>query len=458
MLRFTLLLLPLYAAACASRSTPASAPPQLTLAITDVGVLPMDGEEVLRQQTVLIANDRIVAITGAPVAIPSGVRRINGHGQYLLPGLWDMHVHTLGDIEAFFPLFLAHGVTGVRDMGGLLDSLDHVRQRILAGHLIGPRLIAAGPLLDGPRHRWSHPIAWHIETAEQARAAVDSLAAAGVDFLKAYSTLPRDAYVALADAARDRGLPLAGHVPLAVGAEESSNLGQVSLEHAGLDVTTLPCVAHAADRMRRLLGMWTSEGYEAFLLGTAQLRGARDPDCVERLYALYRANGTWVTPTIVNAIKDSASVNWTAMALLDAERRRSCQATVVSFEQASDTIRMRYHREFLEDLARLHRARVRFLAGTDVPNPCIVPGASLHDELEWLVKAGFTPYEALRTATIHPAISLGVADSLGMLRPGRIADLVMLAANPLEDIRATREVTAVVRGGRYIVPNDLIAR
>ncbi len=435
-------------AACNSRGIDTVPVDEVTLAIQEVNVVPMDGDRVLRDRTVLVAGDRIVWIGGGGVSLPSSARVVDGRGRYLIPGLWDMHVHTLGNADAFFPLFLAHGVTGVRDMGGFVDSLLAVRERLRSGALAGPRLMAAGPLLEGPRHRWSHAIALHLDSPDQARESVNALAEVDVDFLKVYSAVSKDVYLALVRTARERALPFAGHIPFAISAGEASDAGQASLEHAGLDVTSLDCVRDGGTRFRTLLGIWGFEGYEAYLRGMLALRSERDQDCVEALYGRYRENATWVTPTIVNAIKDSASLTWDALSYLSTQDRMACRATVRSFEEASDEVRRRWHRAFLDDVAALHHAGVSLLAGTDVPNPCVVPGASIHDELEWLVRAGLTPYEALKSATVNPAVFFG-SDSIGVIRPGLLADMVLLDENPLDDIRATRAVTAVVLGGRY---------
>ncbi len=422
--------------------------PRPTAAVVNVHVLPMTGDTVLRDHTVLLAGDRILRVGPAEsLRVPLGVEVVEGEGRYLLPGLWDMHVHFLADAEAFGPLFLAHGVTGVRDMGSLLADLERVRPR--AGEDL-PRLVAAGPLLDGPQTAWSHDVAWHVVTAEEAEAAVDSLAAAGVDFVKAYSTLPADAYHALVRSAAERGLPVAGHVPFAVGAAGASDAGQASLEHAGPDMTVNDCVDDGGARFRSLLGVWAAEGYGAYLRGIQDLRRERREDCRRALFERFARNETWVVPTIVNTVKDRGTVDWEALEAMDADRREACRGTVEGFEQAPEELRAAYHRAFLEDVGALHRAGVPLLAGTDVPNPCLAPGASLHLELERLVQAGLTPFEALETATVGSARFLGLEGTVGTVEEGGMADLVIVDANPLEDIRNSRRIHAVLLGGRVV--------
>jgi hypothetical protein len=425
--------------------------PGATIAFTHVNVVPMTRDTVMHDQTVLIRSGRIIQVGPAgEIRVPRGARAIDAAGNYLIPGLWDMHVHTLSDAGAFFPLFLTHGVTGVRDMGGFLDSLQTVRARSAGGTVLAPRLVAAGPILDGFKHRWSHPIAWHLETPEQARAAVDSLTRVGVDFLKVYSTLSPEVYRALVTAARDRKVTFAGHVPLAMSAADAADAGQASLEHGGVDITTTDCVTDGRTRFSNLLRVWARQGYGAFLEGKQSLRQERNPACAGALYARYQRNGTWVVPTIVNELKDSVTVNWSAFQYVSEAARETCRKTVAAFEQAPGPLRREYYRGFLDDIGALHHAGVPLLAGTDVPNPCVVPGASLHTELERLVQAGLTPYEALRTATLNPARFLGATDSLGTIAEGKVADLVLLDANPLADIRNTKRIQAVVRGGKLL--------
>lgn len=450
--RLLLILAGLLACACGPSAAVHPAPePGITLAIVGVNVVPMTRDTVLRGQTVLVRDGRIARIGPVDaVAVPAGVRTIDAAGGYLVPGLWDMHVHTLSRSAEFFPLFIAHGVTGVRDMGGYLDSLHAVRARLSAGLAPAPRVFAAGPLLDGPRQRWSHAIAWHLESPEQARAAVDSLARAGVDFIKVYSTLSPAVYDALAAAARTRRLPFVGHVPLEVSAAAASDAGQASLEHGALDITLGDCAPDARGRARRLLGVWGRDGYGPYIQGKLALRGERDPACAAELYARYRRNGTHVVPTIVNELKDSATVDWAALQYADSASQAACRGTVEDFHQADARTRREHHAAFVQDVGALHRAGVPLLAGTDVPNPCVVAGASLHRELERLVQAGLTPYQALRSATADAARFLGAGDSLGIVAEGAAADLVLLDANPLDDIRNTRRIRLVVRAGAVL--------
>lgn len=426
-----------------------------TLVIRGIDVLPMDRDTVLRNHDVVIAGRRIVSIGPARTTYQRGVTTIDGHGQFLIPGLWDVHVHALDLPPETRQLLLRHGVTSMRDMGSRSDSLPARRRALNDGTLDTPGLWAVGPLLDGPRQRWSHAIAWHLTRPEDAAPAIDSLVRLGVDFVKVYNTLSRDTYLALVEAAGRRNLPVVGHIPFAVTAAEAARAGQRSLEHAGPEVSTLDCVDKGHARFSALLGTWGAQGYGAYLAGLDTLYRTRDAACVRNLMALYHAQGTFVVPTIVNAIKDSATIDRPALALLDAMGQQGCEATIAAFHRATDTQRVAYHRAFLDDVKALHEAGVTLVAGTDFPNPCVVPGASLHDELAWLVRAGLSPYEALRAATVNAARLIGAADSLGTLRPGMLADAVMLSADPRQRIGATTTtIVAVLQNGRVVYRRD----
>ena len=184
-------------------------------------------------------------------------------------------------------------------MGGYLDTLIAVKALIARGEFAAvPRLVAAGPLLDGPRFRWSNPIAWHVEGAGGARIAVDSLKRSGVDFIKVYGSLPRQAYFAVAAEAKRAGLRFAGHVPTSIGATEASNAGQASFEHNGMWVSD-GCVDDAATRINAALTRWTQEGYGAWFTERRAFHAARDAARCSSLRELFRTNGTWMVPTIV---------------------------------------------------------------------------------------------------------------------------------------------------------------
>lgn len=451
-----ILLLALLCGCAAGRGTDAA------IAIEHVTVIDGTGAPARADQTVVVAGERIVAVgPAASTPVPRGARRIDGRGRWLIPGLWDMHVHAFAvDFAAWTgPLLLAHGVTGARDMGFFVDSARHWRGEVAAGRVQGPRLVVGGRL-DGPANR--APWVARAATADEARRAVDSLHAAGADFIKVYSALPRDAWQGAAEEARRRGIPLAGHVPYAVGVAEAARAGQRSIEHQ--DDLLRACSAEDEGMRRELLAM-PADAPPARQLAlvrdhAARIRGGYDAARCGALTAALAEAGTWMTPTLVVyqpylARGDTAVMHPSASryvpAALAAEWRARLEragpgdtATVGAYVSLART-------------GELHRAGVPLLAGTDAPLAYLLPGLSLHDELALLVRAGLTPLQAIRAATGEAAAYLG-ADSLGVVAPGKLADLVLLEADPLADIRHTRRIHTVVARGRVVDRDALLRR
>jgi imidazolonepropionase-like amidohydrolase len=408
--------------------------------------------------TVIVEGERIAEVGRKPaVRIPAGARMVEATGRFLIPGLWDMHVHTaFGDWfpdsrDIALPLFVANGVTGVRDMGGDLEVLVGWRGAIGKGALVGPRMVISGPMLDGPKPRFPSSVA--IATAEDGRRAVVDLAGRGVDFIKLQSLIPRDAVFAIAEQARKTGIPFAGHVPDAVRAREMSAAGQRSFEH--------------------LIGIFegSSPREDAFLKGEkspGRFLESFDDTRAAALAALLAGNRTWQCPTLVwerggNLIEErdlehDPLARYAPASWKNGTWKRFKDQVTGEFNVDDLATRKRFVAKELEVVAALHRAGVPFLAGTDtVAGVYVFPGFSLHDELALFVKAGFTPLEALRTATLGPAQFLSMSDRLGAVEKGKLADLVLLDKNPLEDIAHSRTIRAVVAGGRYFSRDDLDA-
>lgn len=399
------------------------------------------GERV-PDQTVVVVGARVAAVgpSAGPRRLrpPAGARVVDGRGGYLIPGLWDMHVHVLGrGREAtLFPLLLAHGVTGVRNMHAAvpLDSAVRVRAAVAAGQVLGPRLVLSGPLVDGPTP-WAHAGALVVATPEAARRAVDSLADEGADFIKVYDALAPAAYLAVTVEAARRGLAVAGHIPRRVRPEQAAAAGQRSVEH--------------------LYGLVPACGGGPPGAGAGRAAAPDSGRCRAVVDAFGR-HGTYQTPTLAlhRAQADPAAVladaaRMTLVAPATRERWRGLFAATIR----SDSARRRLTadgRARLGAVGALHRAGVPILAGTDVGNPLLVPGASLHDELALLVEAGLTPLAALRAATLEPARYLRATDSLGSVSAGALADLVLLDADPLVDIGNARRMRAVIANGRLL--------
>jgi imidazolonepropionase-like amidohydrolase len=466
--------------------------PALPVAITHVTVIDVVTGARLPDRTVLLRDRHIAALdTVGRVHVPGDARRIDGRGRFLIPGLWDMHGHTGGDRLTrgiTFPLFIANGVTGVRDMWGDCDSVCAVdeadndrpvsaavvarwKRDISRGALIGPRLVAASAMFDGPSPDF--PGSYAIHSPDEARARVRLARARGVDFVKVLNGLSRESYLAIIDEARRQGLPVAGHVPFAMTPREVSTAGQRSIEHWGDVVDYGSAGYHAScsnrpDALREALqaARATQDTTKAAL---ARLRADYlhvltanygEALCAD-LFAEFARNGTWRVLTLITA--RNSEVTRLGDTLLAADPRlRYVDAETRSAWLAAAPIGPRIQR-LTEDSAAtvayldlvlslpgaMQRAGVPLLAGTDEPNPWVIPGFSLHDELALLVDGGLTPLQAVQSATVNPARFLGATDSLGSVAVGKLADLVLLDADPLADIHNTTRVAAVFTAGRY---------
>ena len=437
---------------------PASGP--ASLAFTHVTVIDATGTAAKPNMTVIISGSRIAKIgDSAAVHVPKDAQVIDVAGKYLIPGLWDMHVHWMN--TEYLPLFLANGVTGVRIMWGSISQHDWRRQSE-AGQLLAPHLVIASTIIDGPKPFWPGSIS--VSSEAQARQAVVQAKQEGADFVKVYSFLPREEYFAIVDEAKKQGIPFAGHIPLAVSPEEASNAGQKSFEHL---IGLLPaCSTHSdefakaasadlADEMAAERPTFWGDHVKA--LRQVEL-DSYSPEKAAALFEVLKKNGTWQCPTLtllrsIAYVDDASFINDPRLKYMPPWARSSWSpaAAIHSFGPRSAEDFAFSKKEFQRDLelvAAMQQAGVGILAGTDTSNPFCMPGFSLHDELGLLVKAGLTPMQALQAATLNPARFLGTERDFGTIEEGKAADLLLLDANPLDDIANTRKIDSVVYGGR----------
>ncbi len=426
------------------------------LVLNNVTVVDVRTGALQVEQTVILERNQIASVGPSKSAkYPRNAPSVNGRGLFLIPGLWDMHVHLVfgdwfpGAQDISLPLFVANGVTGVRDMGSELDIVQSWRNDIEAGRLIGPRIYTPGPMLDGPQPRF--PSSAAIATPEDAHRAVADLKRRGADFIKLQSLIPREAVFAIAEEAKEQEISFEGHVPDAVRASEMSAAGMKSFEH--------------------LIGIFegSSPAEREFLKGNktqGRFLATYDPARAASLAAILAKNQTWQCPTLVwerggNLIDVSdfskdARVKYVPASWKNKTWKRFTEEITQGYGADDLTIRKRFVEKELEVVGMLHKAGVPFLAGTDTPAGVhIFPGYSLHEELQRFVAAGFTPLEALQTATINPARFFGIEDQLGAVEKGKLADLVLLSANPLDDIANTQKIAGVIVNGRYFYRAEL---
>ena len=430
------------------------------LALVHVDVVDVRAGRVLRDQTVLVADGTIQHVGPSDALRPAADSTVDGTGAYLIPGLWDLHAHLRGDgvpgvltEEWIMPLTLAHGVTGVRDMTSdcedptqgpvCLDQMRAWQGEIERGARLGPRLLA----LSSPKVEWGDDV-----TEAEVRQAVRAFAERGVDLVKVYNGLAPQAFRWVADEATTRGLDVAGHVPLRMTVTEASDAGLRSVEHARDFL--FDCFPGSAAFRRTA---------EAPAPSTETMRGMVDEHNAAQCEGVFRAmvrNGTWYVPTHgtrrMEAYADDPALRGDPRtrivpAPLLQSWTRDADRVVASDSSAEGRAAYRaFYEAGLAATGAAHRAGVRVLVGTDAPDSFVYPGSGVHDELEELVAAGLTPAEALRAATLDGAEFLRVRDQYGSVEPGKRADLVLLGANPLDDVGHVRDVRAVVLGGRFL--------
>jgi Amidohydrolase family len=434
-----------------------------TLIFTNINVINMQDGFITRDVTVVIRKGQISAMAKVGLVDQRrGVQIVNANGKYMIPGLWDMHVHSAfvspaWDEKVIYPLYIANGITGVRDMGGDPDVLETRRKRIESGELLGPRMILGGPFLAGGK---SDRQTIAVNTPEDARQAVDTVKKQGLDFVKILSNVPHDSYFAIADESSKRNIPFVGHVPYAVSVREASTAGQKSIEH--LTGILMACSSREDDLRAQGLAALAKRDFAAYEKLGPQIISTYDQAKADGLFLQLAKSSTWQVPTLVWTQANSRSDDPN----LESDPRLKYVPASVRAQWNPDKLRQNTSPEELAllkiEAARdvqlvkaMHDAHVRFMAGSDGPDPYVFPGFSLHEELEWLVKSGFTPFQALQAATISPALFLRGLDTHGLVEPKHGADLVLMDANPLEDIRNTRKIFGVVANGKYYSRKDL---
>lgn len=407
-------------------------------AFINVNVLPMSEERIVAQQTVIV-RDGVIALIGDvdDVPVPEDARVVDGTDRFLLPGLAEMHAHVppaeSGQLERDFALFLANGVTTVRGMLGHPSHLQ-LREDLLDGRIPGPRLITSGPSLNG------RSVSGAADGARQVR----EQHSAGYDFVKIHPGLDDAEFEAIAATANELGMPFAGHVPVAVGLRNALESGIASIDHLDGYMAALMPPQYDA-----------SGGYGGFF--DVLLAGDVNADRIAALAEATAAAGTWIVPTEtlveqlinevpVSELRSREEMQYVPAATLDrwvGAKGEQLQERGFSEEVAKRAISIRRSL-----ILALHEAGAGILLGSDAPQIFNVPGFSLHRELELMVAAGLSPFEALQAGTTNVARFLELRT--GVIEPGYAADLVMLDSNPLEDISSTRRIHGVmVRGGWY---------
>jgi cytosine/adenosine deaminase-related metal-dependent hydrolase len=417
----------------------------------------MTGAAPKPDMTVVIKGNRITALGRTrQVHVPRGALIVDAAGKFLIPGLWDMHVH-FTETERSFPMFVANGVTGVRNMGGDLDDLLRWRAEVASGKLLGPRIVTCGPIIDGPQPA-AHGPTIVVGNAAEGREAVDTLKQRGADCVKVYDRLPRDAYFAIIDEAKKQRLPVVGHVPLSITSVEASAAGQKSIEHLGSILEGASTIESELQQSEKTSAPPTdpSEFPRRIAARGARMLDTYDEQKARQIFAHFIQNQTWQVPTL--------EIKWTQTFIDDLSKSGdprlkyipqseqqwwSPQKNFFARYRTPEYIvfKQRLFRKELELVGAMHRAGVPFMTGTDLSGAYVFAGFSLHHELEMYVQAGFSPMEALQAATRNPAMFLDELSSQGTVETGKIANLVLLDANPLDNVSNIKRIDAVILNG-----------
>jgi Amidohydrolase family len=424
-----------------------------------VNVVPMDREEILRDHTVVVVGDRIESLgPSTSLSPPPGSSVIDGSGKYLMPGLADMHVHLPHNADAgpgVLELFVANGVTTVRNMWGVPVHLQW-RSRVAAGEMLGPTIYTTGPITDGDPPLW--PGSALVTEPEQAEPELLAQRAAGYDAMKVMTNLRPEVYEAILVASEEHNFPVYGHAPSRVGLLGALGRGQRSFEH--LDDAVVELTPDDSPVRSNLVGAFEEHDFRAIFdapYGAASFAG------IPTLAAQIAGSGVWVCPTLVVQQRFLASPKEfevlrrsRAVSFVDPDKREEWEAfegrrpSYLSEEGVKRGLSL--HTTLLE---ALHDAGAQLLVGTDTRNPYVVPGFAVHDELSNFVAAGMTPYEALKAATRDAAEFLGALEEFGTVGAGRRADLILVEADPLEDVANAAKRVGVMLAGRWLAEAEL---
>ncbi|GIH08498.1 amidohydrolase [Rhizocola hellebori] len=441
----------MWLAAAASSATMGGSKPLRNddlLVLAGATVIDGTGSPPRPDTTIVVAGDRLAWIGHHSQMPPAEV--VDVRGKFIIPGLWDMHTHDGLNDRITLALHIANGVTSVREMWGMPQT-HAVRQRIERGQLLGPRFTIASNLIDGAQSVWA-PRATEAVSAADGRAAVRAAKLANADFIKVYSYLGQEAFYALADEAGRLGLPFAGHQPIRLPVRDVVTAGMRSFEHL-FSMPTATSV-HETRILQRLNDYHSSRAnpgglFDLMYEAEVEASLAHDPSKAAALYDLMAHKNCWQTPTLtvrrVSSVPADMLRDDPRLKYIDNATRQWWTASLNRAAPPPAFTRFR-----MDMVAAMERAGVGILGGTDAPNPFVFPGFAAHDELELLVQAGLSPARALRTMTADAARFQGLQTTMGTVETNKVADLLVLDANPLTDIRNTQRIHAIVTRGKLI--------
>ena len=448
---------------------------QNALCIINVTVIdPIQGQ--LDDHMVIVQEGKISHIGPNDILKTHNSQIINGKGKFLIPGLWDAHVH-FAYMEELAPsmldLFLAYGITSVRDTGGKIDWVKKWQNKAQSNPTDAPRVMVAGPLLDGMPNVYDGsspsrpPLSVGLNSIEAINDQIRILDSAGVDLLKAYEMLTPEQFEHILSVAQSKGLPVTGHVPLSMDVISASDMGLNSMEHMrNLELSCASNAEELLEQRKQLLheGRNDPGGILRSRLHKAQQQNAvenYDPEQAKIVLAALAKNDTWQVPTLVLNTNSSrrpfADPDWQShFAYLPADIEEAWTNQIDRFKEQEITDFQKTYTDWKMNMVQnIHETEIPIMAGTDCPIFFLTPGHSLHEELKIIQEAGLSPIEVLKTATLNPAKYFKMEDELGSISSGKWADLLLLNSNPLEDIGNTLDIDAVIKQGKYHSRVDL---
>ncbi len=437
------------------------------LLVRNANLVAMTSNRVQTGIDILITGNRISKI-GKGLRSPAGAKVVDATGKFVMPGLCDMHTHSRDQVDTaitsnvHIPLYLVNGVTTIREMWGTPAMVERRKHRD-AGQLLAPRMIVGSPILDGPDVMWPGSVA--VKDTMQAFRLVDSLTSAGYDFMKVYFGVKAREFQVITREARKRNIKVVGHVPNDVRLVDAVKSGLVSIEHCtGFNYAASRNEKELRKKEQTLSKDTSRSSLVAVKKFTLELYQSFDTARLNSLVPVLLENKTWICPTLITMkgyayrYDSSFQKDSRLQYLPKVKIGHFFPSTDPAFKEINDLDKATWNQYYLNNLEivrHLHRAGIPMLAGSDVNNPYCFPGFSLHDELELLTSVGFTTYEALQTATVNPAIFLGKANDIGTLEEGKLADMVILNKNPLENISSTRIIHAVIVEGLHLSRSKL---
>jgi len=444
-----------------------------SLVITNVNIVDATTGKIVPHRLLAISGNTIKAVDDSKMAAKyKADRYVDGMGKYAMPGLWDMHVHfrggdsLIGANKNLLPLFLANGITTVRECGGdMTPSVMAWGKQTAQGELPGPRIFTSGPKLDGgPRPAWAGTL--EVETPDQISKALDSLQKLKVDFVKIYdSKISHDAYLEIIRQAKKRGMRVTGHMPFTVELKEAAALGMNGSEH--LYYVFKACSAKE-DSITALIRESEHSAHPIGLFGALPaLYNTYDSSKAKQLFKYLAGKNFSITPTLfisktLGEIKETDHSKDSMLAYIDPRVVATYQGRIRGAQRQSDEgtrFRKKYDALVTSLVPQLYAAGVNIVAGSDcgASNSFVYPGTSLHEEVKLLVASGLTPAQALKTATVNGPKFFGIGNFYGSLQAGKCSDLILLDSNPLQDINAIDRINGVMANGKWYTSSDLSA-